>query len=1078
MSTDKELDDACSRMKSVAEWLSDIQEACKDNDVVADVVTRLFPSWIEPVGKIVAGEIPILKIAVKVFEALTKDSDPNSLGILAATLAYQKSVSQALQSLGKKIVITSRPDIIKLLDETTKKEYNFETFSFDRPEEHAFVVDCDTALQSFIKNLRIGNKEAVEFQNKVYERFFTNLLNILSHDSTAEKFAPFRKRMTLRTDFARANFIILEHQDYLKWLYDGRNVRGESYTLRDIFIEPTCEVLTWKELNARASRESEAGDQMHNSEEDGGDARELTPTLLNYIFAESCNQPLVVQGYPGSGKSACTIRLCYELMNEGFFPIRISLKNIDTRKGVLLEDALAKEIRLRDGENDTKVAVVSREKFLGLFERRVKRRQTTICPYILILDGWDEVKVNVDSYRDQMEEMLQSVRQLFFNEGGGRVRVILAGRSNDAVINSKFLQPDTPIFKLKDFTTEQVNCYIDKIAAALTEKTSRGDRTWNVPPKDRILEIVRYFRKIIKKSELIKKIQKADSSMDRYRSGEPNYEILRVPLLAQLAFRLLTELPRVEDAELLLKNPTHLYRCLVDLTIEKAVKPADVGGTSLMSGQDLRYLLQQTAAVITIIGKESITKKELEAGLDGGRGGFGARIGQCLDSNRVTSLLTSFFFRGGIADKDIACEFSHRSFREYFFAEQITEKLKAAARIRNIHSTKSEYWMDFTESSTQYQLSRALCELLAPRWMTPEVAYHLDQLIEWEIKRAEYKDPYPIVGNPTAGISINGWKQIRRLMAELWEWWGECAHLRSQPFEDNKNIEFNDPYAISLAERLLSIFGRSDDGTLKPERLLTIDSHLGDSFFRITESVHYHLIPADSRAALASSKIYNHSDAILFEQEYQTKITNGEHTIIRFRPTGDDCKKFKMYVSRINASQMRPWGEFPGRALLRGLDFTATDLERLNLRNSIIEFSDCYSTVFDGAFCNNIQIYHSNLEFASFTEASLYRAAIIESCLIDVSFEQTDLRDSKVERSIIQITPRSPRAEFLAFYNVAYFTEWKQIFVSIDAARLNGAKFIDNVISSDLAAKLVSVGIENTLAGKIEGVGSNKSQPD
>ncbi len=97
------------------------------------------------------------------------------------------------------------------------------------------------------------------------------------------------------------------------------------------------------------------------------------------------------------------------------------------------------------------------------------------------------------------------------------------------------------------------------------------------------------------------------------------------------------------------------------------------------------------------------------------------------------------FFKGG--NQKLGCEFLHKSFREYIFAEYVIEVLKRFGKAQKepwSERSDTDYWKDFPEKGNLWTLSRNLGECLSAQWMSAEVAKHLQALIEWEIDRSDH----------------------------------------------------------------------------------------------------------------------------------------------------------------------------------------------------------------------------------------------------------------------------------------------------------------------------------------------------
>ena len=88
-------------------------------------------------------------------------------------------------------------------------------------------------------------------------------------------------------------------------------------------------------------------------------------------------------------------------------------------------------------------------------------------------------------------------------------------------------------------------------------------------------------------------------------------EVLGLPLLTHLAVRLMVRWPD-SDLSPLVENPTTLYRQLTNLTCEKGGRYGREVYDPGVPGEDLRELLHETAAAMTIFGRDSIPYDELD----------------------------------------------------------------------------------------------------------------------------------------------------------------------------------------------------------------------------------------------------------------------------------------------------------------------------------------------------------------------------------------------------------------------------------------------------------------------------------
>ena len=135
--------------------------------------------------------------------------------------------------------------------------------------------------------------------------------------------------------------------------------------------------------------------------------------------------------------------------------------------------------------------------------------------------------------------------------------------------------------------------------------------------------------------------------------------------------------------------------------------------------------------------------------------------------NALRELVVNFYFKGG--NTALGCEFLHKSFREYLFAEAIVQALEDAleepARFEAPAGTPDAFARDFPQDTVEFKASRRLAYLLAPQWLSREVEGHL----AWLLVRAAKADP-------------ERWLVIRDLVTSVYAWWAEgpttAAHGR------------------------------------------------------------------------------------------------------------------------------------------------------------------------------------------------------------------------------------------------------------------------------------------------------------
>ena len=297
-------------------------------------------------------------------------------------------------------------------------------------------------------------------------------------------------------------------------------------------------------------------------------------------------------------------------------------------------------------------------------------------------------------------------------------------------------------------------------------------------------------------------------------------EVVGSPLLAYLTFRTLADWQG--DPAQLIAEPTALYKVLIDITVAHAGKGRDEGLHSVhRGGEALRRLLHKVASVISILGREAVSFAELRNRLEDDDDtiktwvsdqGFRGIVDEATRESVLHELVVNFYFKGG--NTSIGCEFLHKSFREYLFAESIVAILTDLSNGKSgrLEAPKVEYWQDFAEGTPQFKASRALGRLLAPQWLTHEVRTHL----LWLLKREIEAEP-------------ERWLWAHDLLLDIYIWWAEGAHLRPQPVRKRGASDWSAAFVNELLEYALP-FDR--ETPVAPIRSVALDAHLGEALMK------------------------------------------------------------------------------------------------------------------------------------------------------------------------------------------------------------------------------------------------------
>ena len=980
-------------VKSISEFFGDAVEAFKGTGFPA-AIEKAAP-WAGVLGDAAAEALPPLKFFTKLAEELTKETDPEKLGLTACTIAYQRAVENAFKTesapTDEKHAIAEARAQLDLLPSC--EEVDIGTFSLAKSLQHEFVELANLHLQTVAIKVGYTESQVDRITARVQETFQHCLTLLLADSKTAEKFAPFKSYLELGGGEERqTRKALAAHANYQRWLYEEAPVLGRSpFALKHVYIETECGKLTWSEI--KPDPRSNAPRLNPFSEEHGG-REPLMATVLNLIASPDLKEAIVVQGMAGAGKSSFTLKLCDELLKRQLHPIRVRIKDLsfDTH----IKDALPNAVLFGD-EDYTEATPPVSNLFLDhsiLTEKGVGPYRH-LCKYVFIFDGWDEISLSDRGFQQKVAQMLDQINGYFLSQnaqkGNPRVRVILTGRPTSDIGETNCLREQTPILSIRRLRPKQLRQFVANLAAAVNAREpliqlSKDDGKvveedhWTVPALTHFEPLFEKYENSFKKS-------------GNAASGE--LDALGLPLLAHLAVRLISEWP--DDPAQLVADTTTLYRHLMDLTCKKAGKAEDAADDSRdqhkIYEDELRDLLHQTAAAITIYGQENIPRKELALRLGMEPGQLDDRVARDTKEQRLSSLLISFYFKGG--HQSLGCEFGHKSFREYLFAEGIVEALKDYGRKqRRTPPERANYWQDFDPNDAgdhRYDFSRNLSELLAPQWLKPEVKRHLQRLIKWEIARAvlsksgEAVSPNPAkrIGRPTETLDWQGWQQVRTGLADLWEWWGEGVHLRPQLVKERRGRETRLESAY-VNDLIVHVAPSDPDARGQAYvRTTTIDANLGEGLFLLAALVH---------ADMATSEQEPNLSETVQPRKYQSIQQRNASECLLFKPSGNGREYFRNYIARINSASLQSSLNFPGSIFLGGVDLSDADLSDANLRGANLRGANLSFAYLRGAYLS-----FANLSFAYLSDADLSGADLSRADLSRAIFTRKQIEAARFE---------------------------------------------------------------------------------
>jgi uncharacterized protein YjbI with pentapeptide repeats len=766
----------------------------------------------------------------------------------------------------------------------------------------------------------------------------------------------------LRSAKPSAENYLAAHHAWLRWQFADAPLWGrEPFSLRDIYSETDCGRLAWKEIVDEKTRR----DPFKDDEENGG-RHDLIGTVIDLFSDPAFRELVVAQGPPGCGKSAFTLRLANELLKHGMWPVLVRFRDFRLTTihsaNELIEDALRigpveEEPPRPDG------SIISPE----MLNQVTKLGKASVSRLVFILDGWDEVSLTGNtSYQAQLQSWLPRIREYFIDRPGPPVRLILTGRPSAEVRNSGILRRDTPLLTVRQLTPVRLKAFAEAIESKLRQAAAAGHKaSWS-------LDLHRL-------ESLFDQYENWFAAADKTKSN--SMDVVGSPLLAYLTFRTLAEW--TGDPAQLVVEPTALYKVLIDITIENAGKGLkEVEGTVHRGGEPLRRLLHRVASAITVLGGETASFAELshrfeeeKETINAWRSEEGLRVivDDATHDSVLHELVINFYFKGG--NTNVGCEFLHKSFREYLFAEAVIEVLKSISEKQSgtLAAPKVEYWQDFPDPSPQFTASRSLGRLLSPQWLTGDVRTHLFWLLKNEIEAGPKR-----------------WEWICDLLLDVYIWWAEGIHLRPQPEKKRGSRTWNVAVINELVEHALPF---DSTATVEPIRTVALDAHLGDALMQISAMVHAWLRGHEGGTP----------DNGFLRKEYRRPGTR------RFRPGAD--RYFAPLCHRINAASWRPNGTFPADADLPAIDLDGQDCRLIAfhytyLRAASLRDANLRGTVFDRVDLRDVDLAGANLRSARIIGCDLRRARLasvdLGQCQFqDASLEYADLHEANLQGGLL-----------------------------------------------------------------------------
>jgi hypothetical protein len=236
---------------------------------------------------------------------------------------------------------------------------------------------------------------------------------------------------------------------------------------------------------------------------------------------------------------------------------------------------------------------------------------------------------------------------------------------------------------------------------------------------------------------------------------------------------------------------------------------------------------------------------------------------------------------------------------------------------------------------------------------------------------------------------------VRDGLADLWEWWADCAHLRPQFRTDRWKKSVIEPPFVEELIRWAAPLTAEENEALPLESSTSIDAHLGDALCQICAMIHFYIAVKEGLKQIEPGTL----EYVKFDRnrKFQRIAKRDQIELVLFAPGGEDVKPyhrnpyFKHYCARINSAFGGPRREFPSRAILNGVyladaDLSFTILAEARLDSAVLSWARLIKTALFGA-----NLAGANLAEANLSESYLFKANLAGANLRDAHLSSVDL---------------------------------------------------------------------------------------
>ncbi len=290
-----------------SDQVQDIAEGLSEQTQLAKAIEASLP-WTEAAIASIGEALPPVKAIVSLVKFLTAEPDPNVLGLLAFSLAYQAATAdlvreiEAEKNLRARIVEGWIPKELKsaLKAEKLESPAAFSTFRLSSAASHPLMRKADAALRQVAGAAGYPDDLQRLLVVKVHRRFADQLRLIVTDGKLKEKFDPLFRLLSLDSKGATTQTAIQCHIDNQLWRFEHAPTLGAEgelslqAPLSQIFVPLDCGKLKWGDILGKAAPGQSALERASAFDEEFGGRSDMLTEVLNLIADEKLDDAIVI----------------------------------------------------------------------------------------------------------------------------------------------------------------------------------------------------------------------------------------------------------------------------------------------------------------------------------------------------------------------------------------------------------------------------------------------------------------------------------------------------------------------------------------------------------------------------------------------------------------------------------------------------------------------------------------------------------------------------------------------------------------------------------------------------------------